>query len=312
MLNNYRIISKKIVILQLKRKEVIMDRKQVLCKKIEKYGSSLFVKFLTICLGIGIIAYPIIIFLGFTFKCDFIKSFNFLCHVEVLAVLLTAFGTIIAARMAIKAYYESIESRNSSWKSAKENSFGILINQLLDNHKDVFANRVLLTTPIVVKQRIATKHLFPPINSKNNVFKNFCCFYEGNQSRIKITGDLVKVWDDYNHLIRYNVEFSHCFKFVFYEINTVLQNDTITSCQKGRYLGIIQSYMNYDHLFCYLINLIQHFHRHSNDEDNYRTKLKIYKFFGNLREEPKYEAFLLYLKGTAVKDDLEELIELYY
>lgn len=287
-----------------------MKRNVLLGKKIEKY-TSLFVMLLAFLLGIIIMMIIIAVIINQLFGYKWCTYWDDSCNVvTMIASLLTAFGTIIAAKMAIKAYYESIESRNSSWKSAKENSFGILINQLLDNHKDVFANRVLLTTPTIIKQRIATKCYFPAIKHKNNVFNNFCRFYESRQVKIKITGDLIKVWDDYNRLIRYNVEFSHCFKFVFHEVNTVFQNETLEDYRKGHYLGIIQSYMNYDHLFCYLANLIQHYHHHSNDVDMYRMKLRRHKFFENLKEELKYKEFLQYLKGTAVRGDLEELIDL--
>jgi hypothetical protein len=157
----------------------------------------------------------------------------------------TALGTIMATVVAFFAYQQSKKMR-------KNNMFNSLFTQLIGNHKAIFESEVLSRTKPV---RTFGSYC---IKEEENAFSNFYKYYAYRQNELKIISDLISLWDDYKMGIRDGVAFSHAFKYVYHEVTTVLRDDTIDERAKRHYVGIIQSLMNKDELFCYLVNLLQH------------------------------------------------------
>lgn len=169
----------------------------------------------------------------------------------------TAIGTCFAAIVALFAFWQSIKMRKNS-------AFNALFTHLLDNHKKVFTHKELYT--------------------------NYYEFFKYKIIEIQSIRDLCDIWKEYCHNLHYSskdneVVFSHSFKFVYHEVITVLNNDTISELTKRRYIGIIQSSMNQDELFCYLVNLLQHFNNYPDNPNDYREQLKRFHFFDDLLRE---------------------------
>lgn len=185
----------------------------------------------------------------------------------------------MAVVVASFAYAESIQSRKNS-------AFNALFSQLIANHKDIFAEKDLTT--------------------------GFYTYYIDERRHVTTIGGLVDVWNGYKVHIGYDksVRFSHAFKYVYHEVVTVLTDDTIDRRQKRHYIGIIQSLMNKDELFCYLVNLLQHFEQYPDDED-YREQLKQYGFFDDLLREhdQRYREVMSHL-CTYLYADISRLVSL--
>lgn len=146
--------------------------------------------------------------------------------------------SVLALIVASYAYEESRTMRKSS-------TFSTLFSQLINNHKDRFGDEILKKTPLVVSFESG-------IDKNDNVFSNFYKYYELHHKAIKDPTNnlsIINVWDEYVQMLREGAKFSHCFKFVYNEIRTVLDEKTIDDNEKKHYMDIIQSYMNNDELF---------------------------------------------------------------
>lgn len=224
------------------------------------------------------------------------------CLRDVLSVV-TAAATCTAVIYAYKAWIESLKTR-------KSNSFNNVLTQFINMHPKVFRNDRTSKTDIYLKYKIHA--IIYGIRTNENVFRNLCVFYEHKYKKKEINGveDIVAAYKEYMSLIKDNAEFSHCFKFLYTEITSTIEK--IGEIYKGEpekadkeienYIDIIQSMLSYDELICYVINLIQHHHRHNReDSDNYRALLCKYKFFENLKQcregERQYD-LLIHLVNT--------------
>lgn len=164
--------------------------------------------------------------------------------------MIGAFGTWFAVLVAAAAFWESQRTRKNS-------AFNALFSQLIANHKELIADRP---------------------------FTEFYEFFVGRLDDLKTIRDLVYIWAEFQKGlgIEKSVRFSHTFKYVYHEVTTVHKEGTISTAAKHHYIGIIQSLMNKDELFCYLINLLQHFEKYPDDDNDYREQLKQYHFFDDL------------------------------
>lgn len=205
--------------------------------------------------------------------------------------------------VAVKAFKESQRMRRIS-------TFNALFSQLIANHKDIFANNALKKTTLVMDDKCDTK--IAVIDRECDVFSNFYKYYEVRHEDVKKTdGDvnIVNVWDDYVKMIKEDAKFNNCFKYVYNEIRTVLDEKTIDDDAKKHYMSIIQSYMNNDELFCYLINLLQHYGFYYR-EDGYKSCLCKYGFFEDLlnSRDKHYSRLINDLRTTIAGQDLEDII----
>ena len=205
--------------------------------------------------------------------------------------------------VAVKAFKESQRMRRIS-------TFNALFSQLIANHKDIFANNALKKTTLVMDDKCDTK--IAVLDRECDVFSNFYNYYEVRHEDVKKTdGDvnIVNVWDDYVKMIKEDAKFNNCFKYVYNEIRTVLDEKTIDDDAKKHYISIIQSYMNNDELFCYLINLLQHYGFYYR-EDGYKSCLCKYGFFEDLlnSRDKHYSRLINDLRTTIAGQDLEDII----
>lgn len=225
-----------------------------------------------------------------------------------LAQYLIAIATIVAAIMAIGAHRVAIKTRRA-------NAFCTLFTQLIGNHKDIFGKEELKTTAMEKYDTMIDPQILSQIDIKQNVFKVFCDYF---QKAIELKSCQIddnrisEIWNKYVNSIDNKVEFSHCFKYVFNELDTVLSQKrcVLDKKEKNHYLKIIQSYMNYDELFCYLINLMQHYHKNTGCDPNavydFRDCLKKFGFFDDLKhDENRYAKIINKLKD---KTSINKLI----
>lgn len=207
-------------------------------------------------------------------------------------VLVSVFALVVAWH----AYKESRTMRKSS-------TFNILFSQLINNHKDRFSDEAL-------KKTISTGGYGIDVN--DNVFSNFYRYYETQHKAMKNSAgklSIIAMWDNYVQMIKEGTKFSHCFKYVYNEIRVVLDEKTINDDEKRHYMNIIQSYMNNDELFCYLMNLLQHYGGYYRKEE-YKDLLYKYGFFGDLLQsrDKHYVSLINDLRTTVVGKDLQDII----
>ena len=193
--------------------------------------------------------------------------------------MIEAIGTLLAVAVAAMAYFESLRMRKNS-------AFNALFSQLIANHKEVFRRK-----------------------------KWYSGFYDRfilRMDEVRNIRDLCDLWREYNSgLPNQGVEFSHSFKYVYHEAVTVLKDTTIDDAAKRHYIGIIQSLMNKDELFCYLVNLLQHFENYPDESNDYRRQLREHHFFDDLLREKdeRYREAMAHL-CIHLYEDVGELIAL--
>lgn len=116
--------------------------------------------------------------------------------------------------------------------------------------------------------------------------------------------DIEEFWSDFNTAIGQHVsaDFKNYFKYIYHEVSIVMQEESIDNEMKKRYIGIIQSQMNYDELLCYLINQVEYFNYWKNNQEKNR---EIYKraetHARNLRDNRFFEELC---KSRSVYTDL--------
>ncbi len=186
----------------------------------------------------------------------------------------------VAALMALLAFFQSLRTRKNS-------AFNALFSQLIANHKEVFADKPCT---------------------------EFYKYFADRLDDVKTVRDLVDIWAEFqkNKLnSEESVRFSHTFKYVYHEVTTVHKESTISTAAKRHYIGIIQSLMNKDELFCYLINLLQHFEKYPDDKNDYREQLKQYHFFDDLLrdQDERYREVMAHL-CTYFYVDIRRIIEM--
>ena len=160
----------------------------------------------------------------------------------------TGLSSVATILSAIAVFFSVIIARKSM-KIAKNTSFNTLFAQLMDNHISIFSKETLKVT-----SEEDTKHV--------SVFTDFFdhCKKRIHSSDEEVSKPVQDIYNDFLNTLVDSSDFSRCFKFVYHEIKTV--QNTFTEGEKDErkhYIGIIQASMNYDELFAYFINLLQHF-----------------------------------------------------
>ena len=193
--------------------------------------------------------------------------------------MITALATVATAAVALFALVQS-------YKTRKNSTFNALFSQLIANHKGT--------------------------TCKKQCTEFYKYFYDRIDD-VKTICDLVDLWAEFQKGlgIEKSVRFSHTFKYVYHEVTTVHKEGTISPSAKRHYIGIIQSLMNKDELFCYLINLLQHFEIYPDDENDYREQLKQYRFFDDLLrdKDDRYREVMAHL-CTYLYVDVSKIIDL--
>lgn len=214
----------------------------------------------------------------------------------------TAISAFFAAFCAFCAFRQSIEAQKNA-------AFNSLFAQLIENHKYIFSNGELKKTKKKDEAEIA-----------KTVFESFfahCSFVLGKNPRI-ISPDLIQkdIYGDFLGSLENSSHLSHCFKYVYYEIKTIIDEDSLTTRDRVHYMGIVQACMNYDELFCYFINLLQHFSRkkHWKKVDyEFMNEVKENNFFKNLVEghDDKYKELIkqIYVGSSNGSHEIQKVID---
>lgn len=186
--------------------------------------------------------------------------------------MITAISTLFATIFAYCAYRQSLEMRRYS-------SFDAVFTQLLSS-LHFFINAPQLRTYIIKDD---TEY------SLSNYFIDFSSFYrlrickDVNCDKVcetQLGGRQIKeLWKEYTDKnIVFRANFLNCFKYIYHIVDVVKQSP-LKNDQKILYVGIIQSQLNLDILFCYFINIIA---STSGVENEYWTTLSEYDFFRDL------------------------------
>lgn len=196
--------------------------------------------------------------------------------------MITAIATAVAAVYAIRAYLQSVQTRQQS-------SFDAIFSQLLSTLQYLIDNESLRTTTLKTlgQKRVALseikKNIIIKPNKNLNVFLNFCNTYKEYNDRNKITNyqQIKMIWETYTKSLCYESNYLNCFKYIYYIIETV-HKSPLNEELKKHYVGIIQAQLNHDILFCYLINQIIF---NGGQNKDFTKVLKQYDFFGDIYKD---------------------------
>lgn len=201
---------------------------------------------------------------------------------------ITAVATSLAACFAYCAYKQSLKARKSA-------AFSTLFAQLIENHKSIFENKE------------------NPESSFASLFKLFKGKIDSGISE-SISPDFVERM--YNEGLGDDTYFSHCFKYIYYEIKTVLDEKSLDDGERKHYIGIVQACMTYDELFCYFINLLHHFSKKGwrREDRSFMKGLKRNDFFKNITEghDVTYKNLINHLYGSndrKIRSAIENIIK---
>ena len=211
--------------------------------------------------------------------------------------MITAIATVFAAVFAYRAYRQSVKTREHS-------SFDSIFTQLLSNMQS-YINKATLQTTIVKAPWVKV------YNRDYNTFLNFVNIYTAYMYINKcITGqsilnekEITELWEVYTKNLVNRSDFSNCFKYFYHIVDTVYQSP-LDCARRKQYIGIIQAQLNYDILFCYLINQIVYLHVHPNKK-RYPKLLRKYDFFKDLCKHGDYGKII---KSTINKDILKPFL----
>lgn len=200
--------------------------------------------------------------------CGFIK-----CCSEILSwEMVTAIATLIAAYLAYKAYNNSVRMR-------KQASFDSVFSQLLVNFRSYQLDKRLLTTRTEKDGKTTIVGY--------STFLYFCRIYKEETSKKQPEdmqancNHIKEIWSAYSKSLVYRASFLNIFKYIYYIVDLV-DNSPLDNWTKKRYVKIVQSQLNMDILFCYLINLIS---AHKGDTNKHIKRLRKYEFFKNIFED---------------------------
>ena len=205
--------------------------------------------------------------------------------INTIANLITAIATVIAAIYAYHAYKHSIKMRKST-------SFDAIFTQLISNLQG-YMNHATLQKTNINKKAIRQGDVEVCYKSNEslsyheeyNTFLCFCSIYKAYSKKEhgkKLTQeDINYIWNTYTDSLTYKSNFLNCFKYM-YHIVFIVNESQLSEEDKKRYIGIIQSQLNLDILFCYLINLIV---ARNGAQGYYCSVLKEYYFFKDLFED---------------------------
>lgn len=213
--------------------------------------------------------------------------------------MITAIATVVAAVCAVNALNQSNTMR-------KHSSFDLLFTQLLSNMQS-YINKATLQTTIVKAPWVWVTGY----NRHYNTFLNFVNIYtEYMYINMYRTGQsildkkkITELWKVYTMNLVNRSDFSNCFKYFYYIVDTVCKSP-LDDARKKQYIGIIQAQLNYDILFCYLINQIVYPYKNPNEEQ-YPQLLREYDFFKDLCIHGYYGAII---KSTIKRDILEPFL----
>ena len=196
----------------------------------------------------------------------------------------------------------------------KSTSFDAIFTQLISTLQSFMNHATLQKTNInkkVIRQRDVEVCYKPneslSYHEEYNTFLCFCSIYKAYSKKEhgkKLTQeDINYIWNTYTDSLIYKSNFLNCFKCMYHIVFTVHKSQ-LSEEDKKRYIGIIQSQLNLDILFCYLINLII---ARNGAQGYYCSLLKKYDFFKDLFEDNSGYGGLI--RNTIDKKIYDNLLE---
>lgn len=207
--------------------------------------------------------------------------------------MITALATTFAAVCAFIAYLNSKEMKEQS-------SFDIVFAQILANFRSYQTDSRLLST-----KQYGTDGETKTI--QDSTFWSFCEKYqdettENNVAIMQTVNSIKNIWADYSKSLVYRANFLNTFKYIYYIVDLV-DSSPLDQDMKRKYVKIVQSQLNMDILFCYLINLIS---AHNGESNGHIKRLQKYEFFKNIfKDNERYKPLIV---GTIPYD----VYELFY
>lgn len=203
---------------------------------------------------------------------------------------MTAVATILMFTAAVKtvyyakeAYNEAKKSNVESEKSRNYNTFYTMFTQLISIQTELFKEAHFN----------CTKKIFPlSLINKESVFHEFVRYYENRTKDTALSIDMIaKIWNDFYKHISCKYDFSKCFKYIYHEIDIILDFETKIKDYDGKddslrhYAQLVSGNMNKDELFCYFINLLVVFHENgigTKEREAHLEFLVKYNFFQDI------------------------------
>lgn len=209
----------------------------------------------------------------------------------------TFFGGIFTLITIYLAYRAFISQVNAS----RRTSFDATFTQIFAQHKILYDKAVNHKIYI----GFWNKYICNITNRSQNVFSACREEYEIRQMSMSVED----FWKHFNDKIELeaSIDFKNYFKYIYHEVNLVIQEDCIDDEMKKRYIGIIQSQMNNDELLCYMINQMDYYLKDKTHEKNneYIKHLKNYGFFKEIcKRNSGYLESVLRVIG---KNNIEEI-----
>lgn len=207
------------------------------------------------------------------------------------ATCLAAFFALISILLAYKAFISQVNA-------SKRTSFDATFTQIFAQHKVLYDKALQHKIGNSITWVVIYGYI-DNINNQKGVFALCRERYINSKKQ-----DIEEFWSDFNTAIGQHVsaDFKNYFKYIYHEVSIVMQEESIDNEMKKRYIGIIQSQMNYDELLCYLINQVEYFNYWKNNQEKNR---EIYKraetHARNLRDNRFFEELC---KSRSVYTDL--------
>lgn len=193
------------------------------------------------------------------------------------AACLSAPFTFASVLLAYRAFRKQSET-------ARHTTFDTLFSQMLANHHNLYQKAV---------------------KEDSLVFYRFCRFFIQNGKFSETLEGMYVFWEAYRQYIGARfANFDNYFKYIYYEVNWVCRQEIFNDEEKKRYVRMIQSQMNNEELFCYVVNLLAYYYldqvrrgvKDFNDSIKitehykYLESLRNHSFFNDLYLSPLWES----------------------
>ena len=196
------------------------------------------------------------------------------------AACLSAPFTFASVLLAYRAFRKQSET-------ARHTTFDTLFSQMLANHHNLYQKAVG--------------------NENSNIFHEMCVSFRDCSHKDPMSPkEIFEFWNAYREKIGANfVNFDNYFKYIFYEVDWVCRQEIFNDEEKKRYVRMIQSQMNNEELFCYVVNLLAYYYldqvrrgvKDFNDSIKitehykYLESLRNHSFFNDLYLSPLWKSY---------------------
>lgn len=205
------------------------------------------------------------------------------------------FATCLASIFALISIFFAYRAFRSQTRSARRNSFDSTFTEIFAQHKVLHDKAVQHEINFISRYDLS----FVSNGINNNIFS--ICKDEYRKFVSNRGTNVSRFWVDFNQCdigVEVSIDFKNYFKYIYHEINIVVSqpDEILDENAKWRYIQLIQAQMNYDELFCYLINQIEYIGRFNGNDRNPEMAKRANKHAENLR---KYGFFYELCKSSS-------------